>query len=117
MRAYRFQKGEIKFLTDRTKILLEILHLEARITTLRKNPAYLKNKHYLNLLDGSRFGSSMISIPSPDEPSKMLRIRKNSREMKEIRSKYGVNQSELNVQMDDLHSQKARLQEQLFKYK
>jgi hypothetical protein len=104
-------------LTDRTKILLEILHLEARITTLRKNPVYLKNKHYLNLLDGSRFGSSMISIPSPDEPSKMLRIRKNSREMKEIRSKYGVNQSELNVQMEDLHSQKARLQEQLFKYK
>ena len=104
-------------MTDRTKILLEILNLEAKITTLRKNPAYLKNKHYLNLLDGSRFGSSMISIPSPDEPSKMLRIRKNSREMKEIRSKYGVNQSELNVQMDDLHSQKARLQEQLFKYK
>jgi hypothetical protein len=104
-------------LTDRSKILLEILHLEARITTLRKNPVYLKNKHYLNLLDGSRFGSSMISIPSPDEPSKMLRIRKNSREMKEIRSKYGVNQSELNVQMEDLHSQKARLQEQLFKYK
>lgn len=104
-------------MTDRTKILLEILHLEARITTLMKNPVYLKNKHYLNLLDGSRFGSSMISIPSPDEPSKMLRIRKNSREMKEIRSKYGVNQSELNVQMEDLHSQKARLQEQLFKYK
>ena len=104
-------------MTDRTKILLKIINLEAKITTLRKNPAYLKNKHYLNLLDGSRFGSSMISIPSPDEPSKMLRIRKNSREMKEIRSKYGVNQSELNVQMDDLHSQKARLQEQLFKYK
>jgi hypothetical protein len=101
-------------LTDRTKILLEILNLEAKITTLRKNPAYLKNKHYLNLLDGSRFGSSMISIPSPDEPSKMLRIRKNSREMKEIRSVYGLSQSKFNLQMDDLHSQKARLQEQLF---
>ena len=104
-------------MTDRTKILLEILNLESKIITLRKNPAYLKNKHYLNLLEGSRFGSSMISIPSPDEPSKMLRIRKNSREMKDLRSKYGVSQSELNVQMDDLHNQKARLQEQLFKYK
>jgi hypothetical protein len=104
-------------LTDRTKILLEILNLEAKIITLRKNPEYLKNKHYLNLLDGSRFGSLMISIPSPDEPSKMLRIRKYSREMKEIRSAYGLSQSKFNVQMDDLHSQKARLQEQLFNYK
>jgi hypothetical protein len=107
----------VNFLTDRTKILLEILNLEVKITTLRKNPAYIKNKHYLNLLEGSRFGSSMISIPSPDEPSKMLRIRKNSQEMKEIRSKYGVSQSEFKVQMDDLHSQKARLQEQLFNNK
>jgi hypothetical protein len=106
----------VKFLTDRTKILLEILNLEVKITTLRKNPVYLKNKHYLNLLDGSRFGSPMISIPSPDEPLKMLRIRKNSREMKEIRSKYGESQSEFNVQMDELHNQKDRLQEQLFNY-
>ena len=104
-------------MTDRKKILLEILNLEAKIITLRNNPTYKKNKHYLNLLERSRFGSSMISIPSPDEPSKMLRIRKNSREMKEIRSEYGVSQSKFNVQMDDLHSQKARLQEQLFKYK
>ena len=106
----------MNFLTDRTKISLEILHLEGKINILRKNPAYLKNKHYLNLLEGSRFGSSMISIPSPDEPSIMLRIRKNSREMKEIRSEYGLSQSNFNVQMDDLHSQKARLQEQLFNY-
>ena len=102
---------------DRTKILLEILHLEGKINILRKNPAYLKNKHYLNLLEGSRFGSSMISIPSPDEPSRMLRNRKNSREMKEICSKYRVSQSEFKVQMDDLHNQKTRLQEQLFTYK
>ncbi len=105
------------FLTDRTKILREILNLEVKITTLMKNPAYKKNKHYLNLLDGSKVGSSMISIPSPDEPSKMLRIRKNSREMKEIRSKYGVIQSEFSVQINELHSQKDRLQEQLFNYK
>jgi hypothetical protein len=107
----------VKLLTDRKKILLEILHLEAKINTLRKNPTYRKNKHYLNLLDGSRFGSSMISIPSPDDPSIMLRIKKNSREMKEIRSKYSISQSEFNVQMDELHSQKGRLQEQLFNYK
>ena len=110
-----YNTGEI--LTGRTKILLEILHLETEIDTLRKNPTYRKNKHYLNLLDGSRFGSAMMSVPSPDDPSIMVRIRKNSREMKEIRSEYGLSQSKFNVQMDDLHSQKARLQEQLFNYK
>ena len=36
--------------------------------------------------------------------------------MKEIRSKYGVSQSEFNVQMDELHNKKDRLQEQLFNY-
>ena len=97
--------------------MLEILHLEAKINTLSKNPTYRKNKHYLNILDGTRFGSSMISIPSPDEPSIVLRIRKNSREMKEIHSKYRVSQSEFNVQMGELYSQKVRLQEQLFNYK
>jgi hypothetical protein len=106
----------VKLLIDRKKILLEILHLEAKINTLRKNPAYRKNKHYLNLLEGSRFGSLMLSIPSPDDPSITLRIRKNSREMKEIRSKYRVSQSEFNVQMDELHSRKGRLQGQLFNY-
>ena len=108
---------QVKLLIDRKKILLEILHLEVKISTLRKNPTYRKNKHYLNLLEGSRFGSSMMSIPSPDKPSIMLRVKKNSREMKEIRSKYGVSQAKFNLQMDDLHNQKARLQEQLFNNK
>ena len=107
----------MKLLTDRKKILLEILNLESKITALRKNPTYRKNKHYLDLLDKGRYGSSMMSIPSPDDPSIMLRIRKHSREMKEIRSKYGVSQSEFNALMDELYSQKGRLQEQLFNYK
>lgn len=105
---------QVKLLTDRKKILLEILNLDVEISTLRKDPRYRKNKHYLNLLEGSRFGSSMISIPSLDDPSKMLRIRNNSREMKEIRSKYRVSQSELNLEMDELHNKKSRLQKQLF---
>ena len=96
--------------------MLEILHLDIQISKLRKNPAYRKNRHYLNLLEGRRFGSSMISIPSPDDPSRMLRIRKNSQEMREIRSKYGVSQSEFNLEIDELFNQKARLQEQLFNY-
>jgi hypothetical protein len=97
--------------------LLEILNLETEIDTLRKNPTYRKNKHYLNLLDGSRFGSVMMSVPSLDDPSIIVRVRKNSREMKEIRSKYRVSQSEFTVQMDELHSRKDILQEQLFNYK
>lgn len=110
-----YYKGEV-FLTDRKQILLEILQLEAKIFTLEKNPTYRKNKHYLNLLDGIRFGPSMMSIPSPDEPTIILRIKNNSQEMKNIRLKYRVNQSEYEMQMDELHSQKARLQEKLFNY-
>jgi hypothetical protein len=106
----------VKFLTNRKEILLAILQLEAKINKLGKNPAYRKNKYYLDILNSSRFGSSMMSIPSPDEPSVMLRIKKNSREMKEIREKYGGMQSKFNKQMNELHSQKAKLQEQLFKY-
>jgi hypothetical protein len=107
----------VKLLIDRKKMLLEILHLESEIRTLRKDPRYRKNKHYLNLLEGRRFGSSIISIPSLDDPSKILRLRNNSREMKEMRSKYRVSQSELNLQMDELHNKKGRLQEQLFNSK
>ena len=107
----------MRLIIDRKKILIEILNLEVKISTLRKDPEYRKNKHYLNLLGGSRFGSSMISIPSPDDPSKMLRIKNNSQEMKEMRLKYRVSQSEFNLQMDELHNKKGRLQEQLYNYK
>ena len=108
---------QVKLLIDRKKVLLEILNLDVEISTLRKDPRYRKNKHYLKILEGSRFGSSIISIPSLDDPSKMLRIRKNSQEMKEMRSKYRVSQSELNLEMDELHNRKGRLQEQLFNTK
>jgi hypothetical protein len=96
--------------------LLKILQLEAEINTLRKNPTYRKNKHYLNLLDGSRFGPTMMSIPSLDDPSIIVQIRKNSPKMKEIRLKYRVSQSEFTGQIGELHSQKIRLQKQLFNY-
>ena len=94
--------------------LEELPNIEAKINALKKNPTYRKNKHYLKLLDGSRFMSSMITIPSPDKPSIILRVKRNSQEMKEIRSKYRVSQSEFIMQMDELHVQKSRLQEQLF---
>ncbi|EMR73917.1 hypothetical protein MCGE09_00415 [Thaumarchaeota archaeon SCGC AB-539-E09] len=96
--------------------MLEILQLETEINTLRKNPTYRKNKHYLNLLDGRKFGSTMMSVPSLEDPSITVRIRKNSQAMKEIRSKYKASQSEFTVQIEGLHNQKARLQEQLFNY-
>ena len=104
----------MKLLIDRKKILLEILNLEVEINELMKDPIYIKNKHYLNLLEGERFGSAMILVPSPDDPSKMLRIRNNSQEMRAIRSKYRVSQSGFDGQLDELHNKKDRLQGQLF---
>jgi len=101
-------------LIDRKNILREILNIEDQINMLRRNPTYLKIKYNLDYLKARRFGSKIVSIASPDDLDKILKMRKYSLEMKNTILRYRERQADFDVQMDNLHNEKGRLQKQLF---
>ena len=102
-------------LVNRKDVLQEILEIENRINVMQRNPIYRKIKYNLNYLKGGRFGSNIVPIPSPYDFDKILKIRRNSFEMRDAVLKYGERQAEFDVQIDDLLNQKAMLQKKLFK--
>ncbi len=102
-------------LTDRKSLLTEILKIEAQIKRMRKDPVYAKIKYNLDKLEKSRFRSATVNVSSPDDPEKVLEVRQNSPEMREIISKYKEMRAELDDQIGELHARNARLQKQIFK--
>ena len=102
-------------LTDRKSLFTEILKIESQIKRMRKDPVYAKIKYNLDKLEKSRFRSATVNVSSPDDPEKVLEVRQNSPEMREIISKYKEMRAKLDDQIGELHARKARLQKQLFK--
>ncbi len=102
-------------MADRRSILQEILENDAHINTMRRDPVYARIKNNLDKLEKRRFGSVTVNIPSPDDPEKIVEVRCNSPEMREIILKYKEMRAEFDDQIGELQTRKARLQEQLFK--
>jgi len=91
------------------------MRIEDQINTLRRDYTYLKIKSNLGYLETKRFGRGTVSVVSPDNVENFLQIMNNSELMRETISRYREILDDFDVKMDDLHVEKARLQEQLFK--
>ena len=104
-------------MADRRSILQEILENDAHINTMRRDPVYARIKNNLDKLEKRRFGSVTVNIPSPDDPEKIVEVRCNSPEMREIILKYKEMRAEFDDQIGELLIRKTSLQEQLFKNK
>jgi len=102
-------------ISDRRSILQEILENEAQIKTMRRDPVYVKIMHNLDKLEKRRFGSVTVNVPSPDDPEKVVEVRCNSPEMREIVSNYKEMRAEFDDRMGELLARNARLQKKLFK--
>ena len=105
----------MKVLIDRKSVLREILKIEGKIKSMKRNPRYVRIKSSIFSLESRRFGSQTVSIESPDDPETTLEIRNNSQEMRDTISRYKEMRTEFDDQLDDLLIQKARLQKQLFR--
>jgi len=90
------------------------MRIEGEINTIRRDPTYLKVKKNLNFLETRRHGRTTV-IASPDDLEKTLEMKNNSSEMKETILRYRERQRVFDVQVDNLHIEKERLREQLFK--
>ena len=102
-------------MADRRSILQEILENEAQVKRMRRDPVYVKIMHNLDKLEKRRFGSVTVNVPSHDDPEKVVEVRCNSPEMREIISKYKEMRAEFDDRMGELLARNARLQKQLFK--
>jgi hypothetical protein len=102
-------------MADRRSILQEILESDAQINRVRRDPIYARIKNNLDKLEKRRFGSVTVNIPSPDDPVKIVEVRCNSPEMREIISKYKEMRAEFDDQIGELQTRKESLQKQLFK--
>ena len=81
---------------------------------MRRDPVYAKIKNNLDKLEKRRFGSVTVNVPSPDDPEKLVEVRCNSSEMREIISKYREMRAEFDDQIGELLIRKESLQKQLF---
>jgi hypothetical protein len=101
-------------MVDRKSVLDEIMRIEGRINTIRRDPTYLKVKRNLNFLESRRHGRTTV-VASPDDLEKTLEMKNNSLEMRETILRYRERRKDFDVQMDDLCIEKDRLRGQLFK--
>ena len=88
---------------------------DAQVNRVRRDPVYARIKNNLDKLEKRRFGSVTVNIPSPDDPGKVVEVRCNSSEMREIVSKYKEMRAEFDDQIGELQTRKESLQKQLFK--
>jgi hypothetical protein len=83
---------------------------------IMRDPVYAKIMHNLDKLEKRSFGSVTVNVPSPNDPEKVVEVRYNSPEIREIISKYKELQAEFDDQIGEILARKARLQKQLFRY-
>ena len=88
---------------------------DAHISRVRRDPVYARIKNNLDKLEKRRFGSVTVNVPSPDDPIKIVEVRCNSPEMREIITKYKEMRAEYDDQIGELQTRKESLQKQLFK--
>ena len=81
---------------------------------MRRDPTYVMIKRNLEQLEKRRFGSVTVNVPTPDDLEKMVEVRVNSSEMREIISKYREMRAEFDDQIDELQTRNKRLQRELF---
>lgn len=104
----------MKLLADRNSILQEILEIEDQISLMRRDNTYLLIKRNLRYLEELRWGAQTVSIPYPDDLEKNVELRSNSKEIKGILLRYRERKTEFEAQLNKLHSQRAKLEKNLF---
>lgn len=104
----------MNLIASKTSILEEILKIDDEIKQIKTDSTYLKIKRNLQNLESISFGNPIINTQCPDNLDKKLRIRRHSKEMKDIIQRYRDRQLEFEDKMNKLYSRKKTLEEQIF---
>ncbi len=101
-------------MTSKASILQDILKIDEEIDRIRRDSTYRKIKRNLMRLEGRSFRAPIVTTDNPDDLDETIRMRRNSKEMKETLRRYRERRLEFEERINQLLRRKKNLEEQLF---
>ena len=91
------------------------MQIEKEIRTINTDREYLQIQRNMKIMGDSSFGSRNIDVESPDDMDRMITVRRNSEEAKDVAKSYELRLQKFSSRINELRSEKASLEKQLFR--
>lgn len=99
---------------SKASILQDILKIDEEIDRIRRDSTYRKIKRNLMSLESRSFRTPIVTTDNPDDLDETIRMRRNSKEMKETLRRYRERRLEFEERINQLLRRKKNLEEQIF---
>ena len=99
---------------SKSSILEEILKIDYEINQLKTDTAYLKFRKNLKKLENTTFGKAFVTTPDPDNLKDEIKLRRRSKEIKDVILRYKDKCLEYEEKIDELYRRKLKLKDRLF---
>ena len=100
-------------MSGKSSILSEILQVEAKIKKIKHNKTNRKNRQTYEKMLQAR--GAFITVPSPEDPSKSITVRRNTDEFENALKRYEAKVNEFKKLLNKLLKTRQALEKQLFK--
>ena len=94
--------------------LEKILEIEKKISQIKKDKTHLKIRNGLKKINNINERKRFLTIPSPQDVKKEIRIRRRSKEMKSVRKLYEKRLSEFDEKISSLLKERYAFEVQIF---
>jgi DNA mismatch repair ATPase MutS len=94
--------------------LEKILEIDKEISQIKNDTTYMKIRNGLKKIKKGYHGNRYISIPSPRDVRKEIRIRRRSKEMKSVKRMYEKRLSAFEAKISSLLRERNTLEVQIF---
>ncbi len=94
--------------------LEKILEIDKEISQIKNDVTYMKIRNGLQKIKSHQHGNSFITIPSPIDENKEMKIRRRSKEMKSVKKMYENRLEVFEEKIISLLREKNALEIQIF---
>jgi hypothetical protein len=94
--------------------LEKIIEIDKKIGKIKRDTNYRKIKKSIKLLEEFHIANKFITIPSPQNIEKEIRIRRRSRDFDEIKKMYRTELGKYEEEIFTLLEERAALENQIF---
>jgi len=92
---------------------MRIMQIDARIKNLLSSKKYRNIQKSVTLLKRN-YGNALFSVPNPENPKKLVEVRRNSKESKKFLAIYETQLNKYQILLDELGKKKKNLTTELF---
>jgi vacuolar-type H+-ATPase subunit F/Vma7 len=101
-------------MSGKTSPLEKILEIDMEIIQIKNDTTYMKIRNGLKKIKSRQHGNSFVTIPSPRDENKEIKIRRRSKEMKSVIKMYENRLSVFEEKIISLFREKNALEMQIF---